>query len=97
MKRRILWGCAALALGVAAAAGASAQNLVITNARIIDGAGRVIEHGAVVSEGGKIVSVSAGEAPKGAVGTRIDAHGMTVMAAFIDAHRHLFQGNPTPG
>ncbi len=48
----------------------------------------------MVAEGGKIVSVSAGEAPKGAAGTRIDAHGMTVMAAFIDAHRHLFQGNP---
>lgn len=93
LKHRILAGCAALAVGLGAAAGALAQNLVITNAHIIDGTGRVIDHGVVVAKDGRIVSVSAGEAPKGAAGARIDAHGMTVMASFIDAHRHIFQGN----
>ena len=94
LKQTILTGCAALAFGLAAAGGALAQNLVITNAHIIDGTGKVIEHGSVAVRDGRIVSVTAGEAPKGAAGTRIDAHGMTVMASFIDAHRHLFQGNP---
>lgn len=93
LKQTILAGCAALAFGLAAADGAAAQNLVITNARIIDGAGQVIDRGAVVARDGRIVSVTRGEAPRGAAGTRIDARGMTVMAAFIDAHRHLIQGN----
>lgn len=92
-KQRVLAGCAALALGLGAAGAAMAQDLVITNAYIIDGTGKVIERGAVTVKGGRIASVSS-EAPKGAAGTRIDAHGMTVMASFIDAHRHLFQGNP---
>jgi imidazolonepropionase-like amidohydrolase len=94
LKQRVLTGCAALAVGLAMAAGASAQNLVIANARIIDGTGKVIERGAVVAKDGRIVSVTAGEAPAGSAGTKIDARGMTVMASFIDAHRHLFQGNP---
>jgi len=97
-RRTILAGCAALAVGLAGAlagaTGALAQTLVITNARIIDGTGKVIERGAVAVRDGRIVSVTCGEAPKGAAGTRIDARGMTVMAAFIDAHRHLFQGAP---
>jgi imidazolonepropionase-like amidohydrolase len=94
LKRTILTGCAALALGLGASTGALAQNLVITNAHIIDGTGKVIDHGTVEVKDGRIVSVGAGEASKGAAGTKIDAHGMTVMASFIDAHRHLFQGNP---
>jgi imidazolonepropionase-like amidohydrolase len=92
LKHRILAGCAALALGSAAAAGAWAQNLVIDNARIIDGTGKVIEHGFVVAKDGKIASVAGGQAPAGSAGQHIDAHGMTVMASFIDAHRHLIPG-----
>ena len=92
LKHRILAGCAALALGLAAAAGASAQNLVIDNARIIDGTGKVIDHGFVVAKDGRIQSVASGQAPAGSVGQHIDAHGMTVMASFIDAHRHLIPG-----
>jgi imidazolonepropionase-like amidohydrolase len=93
LKHTILAGCAALAFGLGPAGAALAQNLVITNAHIIDGTGKVIERGAVVAKDGRIVSVTSGEAPRGAAGTRIDARGMTVMAAFIDAHRHIFQGN----
>jgi len=94
MNRLIACLGAALA-GLAATAGAaSAQNLVVANARIIVGDGRVIEHGSVVVRDGKIVSVGAGAAPAAPGATRIDATGMTVMPGFIDVHRHLIQGEP---
>jgi imidazolonepropionase-like amidohydrolase len=71
----------------------TAQGLVITNARIIDGNGNVIPQGSVVVRDGKIVSVSPGTA--NAQGAKvIDARGMTVMPGFIDAHRHVIQGEP---
>lgn len=64
-----------------------AQNLVLTNARILDGKGGAIERGSVVVRDGKIVSVAAGAAT--AQGARvIDVKGMTVMPGFIDSHRH---------
>ncbi len=79
------------------ATGASAQNLTITNARIIDGTGRVIERGAVVVTDGKIASVSA-TAPAAAAGGRtIDAGGKTVMPGLIDAHRHIVTGDAPTG
>ncbi len=64
-----------------------AQDLVITNARLIDGTGRTIEQGSVVVRGGRIISASEGSAD--AQGTQIDARGMTVMPGFIDTHLHL--------
>ena len=70
----------------------AAQDLVITNARIIVGNGTVIEQGSVVVRAGRIVSAAPGAAnPQGA--RAIDAKGMTVMPGFIDAHRHIIQGN----
>jgi len=75
------------------ASGAYAQNLTITNARILDGTGKVIERGAVVVRDGKIVSVSA-TAPAAGTGRTIDARGKTVMPGLIDAHRHLVTGDP---
>jgi imidazolonepropionase-like amidohydrolase len=74
------------------AVSANAQNLTITNARILDGTGRVIERGAVVVRDGKIVSVSAA-APAAGAGRTIDAGGKTVMPGFVDAHRHVSTGN----
>ena len=71
---------------------ASAQDLVVTNARVIIGDGRVIERGSVVVRGGRIASVSAGVAPAQAAPT-IDAKGMSVMPGFIDAHRHVIPGD----
>jgi imidazolonepropionase-like amidohydrolase len=74
---------------------ASAQNLVISNARIIVGDGQVIEKGSVVVKDGRIVSVTAGPASSAASGSaRINGAGMTVIAGFIDVHRHLIYGPP---
>jgi imidazolonepropionase-like amidohydrolase len=70
----------------------AAQDLVITNARILDGAGTDIANGSIVVRGGRIVSVAAGSAPAQG-GQTIDARGMTVLPGFIDAHRHIMQGN----
>jgi imidazolonepropionase-like amidohydrolase len=88
MSRRLAVSALALSL---AAAGAQAQDLTITNARIIVGDGRVIEKGAIAIRGGKITAVGT-TAPAG--GVRIDGAGFTVMPGFIDGHRHLVQGDP---
>jgi imidazolonepropionase-like amidohydrolase len=82
---------AAIGLGLILAAPLGAQDLVITNARILDGAGGVIERGNVVVEDGRIVSVAAG-APRAAGGQVIDAGGRTVLPGFIEAHRHPIGG-----
>ena len=80
-----------LGLALAAAAPLAAQDLTITNARIVVGNGTVIERGSIVVRGGKIVSAAAG-APATTSGQTIDAKGMTAMAGFIDAHRHVNTG-----
>ena len=71
----------------------AAQDLVITNAGIIDGNGGSIEQGTVVVRNGRIASVSAGATAAPGL-MEIDAHGMTLMPGFIDAHRHIIRGNP---
>ena len=71
---------------------AAAQDLVITNARILDGTGTDIDRGTIVVRGGRIVSVTAG--PASAEGLPvIDANGMTLLPGFIDAHRHIINGD----
>jgi len=65
-----------------------AQDVTITNARIIVANGTVIERGSIVVRGGKIASVAAG-APTATSGQVIDAKGMSAMPGFIDAHRHI--------
>jgi imidazolonepropionase-like amidohydrolase len=82
------------AMGIFAALGTAqesqAQNLLITNARIIVGNGQVIEHGGIVVRDGRIAAVVSGEAPGAPPGTEtIDASGFTLMPGFIDDHRHL--------
>ena len=91
MNRLLTLACVATVV-LCASAGLAAQDLVITNARIIDGDGGVIPDGSVVVAGGRIVSVAAGEAavPEGALA--IDAQGRTLMPGFIDAHRHIING-----
>jgi imidazolonepropionase-like amidohydrolase len=86
--------CATAALALAGAA--QAQNLVISNARIIVGPGKTIEKGSLVIRGGKIVSVAPGAA-KAVKGSRfINGTGMTLIAGYIDDHRHLIQGRGAP-
>jgi imidazolonepropionase-like amidohydrolase len=80
---------ASLALGAITVL--SAQDLTITNARIIGPNATVIERGSIVVRAGKIVSVTPGP-PSGSSGRVIDAKGMTAMPGFIDAHRHINTG-----
>src|SRR5262245_1132718 len=86
-------GCIAATIALFAASGANAQNLTITNARILDGTGRVIDRGTIVVRDGKIASVSTA-APGVGGGRTINASGKTVMPGFIDAHRHIVTGDP---
>jgi imidazolonepropionase-like amidohydrolase len=76
---------------LAAIGSLSAQDLTITNARIIGPNGSVIERGSIVVRSGKIASVAAG-APSSTSGKTIDAKGMTAMPGFIDGHRHINTG-----
>jgi imidazolonepropionase-like amidohydrolase len=92
MKRPLATVLAILCGSVVATA-ASAQNLVVTNARILDGAGGEIANGTIVVEGGVIRSVRAGAAPAGSANV-VDAGGRTVMPGFIDAHRHVGAAEP---
>ena len=70
---------------------AAAQDVAITNARIIVGSGQVIESGTIIVRGGKIASVTAGAAPTQGLRT-IDAKGMSAMPGFIDGHKHVNNG-----
>jgi enamidase len=92
MNQLFTAACLASLVTVAAPARLTAQNLVISNARIIVGNGSVIESGAVVVRNGRIASVGASTAaPTGA--RLIDAKGMTLMPGLIDGHRHIIAGN----
>jgi imidazolonepropionase-like amidohydrolase len=70
---------------------AHAQNIAITNVRIIVGNGDVMESGTIVVRDGRIAVVSDGNADTRGL-TTIDATGMTAMPGFIDAHRHINTG-----
>jgi len=89
--RRLLPGLVSLGLAGLFAQNVSAQDVAITNARVIVGNGTVIGSGTVIVRAGKIVSVSAGAANTQGLKT-IDAKGMSVMPGFIDAHRHINTG-----
>jgi imidazolonepropionase-like amidohydrolase len=83
LRAACLVGALLIAPGVSAA-----QDVAITNARIIVGSGQVINSGTIIVRGGKIVSVAAGAAP--AQGLRVvDAKGMSAMPGFIDGHKHV--------
>ena len=68
-----------------------AQDVAITNARIIVGSGPVIPSGTIVVRDGKIASVAAGAANTQGLKV-IDAKGMSAMPGFIDAHKHINTG-----
>jgi len=70
---------------------AAAQDVTITNVRIVVGTGPVIESGTIVVRGGKIASVGPGAAPpsnpQGA--PVINGAGMTAVPGYIDGHKHV--------
>jgi imidazolonepropionase-like amidohydrolase len=69
----------------------AAQDLTITNVRIIGPDASVIERGSIVVREGRIVAVAPG-APQESSGTVLDANGMTALPGFIDAHKHINTG-----
>jgi imidazolonepropionase-like amidohydrolase len=91
MDRRFFFTLLILLWSLARAPDSAAQDLVITNGRIVVGNGTVIDQGSIVIRGGRIVSVSAGSASVPGVQT-IDARGTTALPGFIDAHRHVNAG-----
>src|SRR5215468_1689342 len=96
MKKLFVLACLLLIWDALYAQRQAAQNLVITNARIIDGNGGVIPRGFVVIRNGRIGSVSAGNANEPGA-RQIDVRGMTVMPGFIDDHRHVIGATFPPG
>jgi imidazolonepropionase-like amidohydrolase len=94
MKRLLAVACVTLTAALVYVRETAAQDLIVTNARILDGKGGVIERGSVVVRDGKIVSVVSGTPARVAGVEAIDAQGRTVMPGFIDAHRHIAQGDP---
>ena len=95
MKRMLnRWGLVvcAMAVGVAVPRMAAAQDVAITNVRVIVGSGQVIESGTIIVRGGKIASVTAGAAPTQGLRV-IDGRGMSAMPGFIDGHKHV-SSNP---
>ncbi len=69
----------------------AAQDLTITNARIIGPNASVIERGSIVVRGGKDRFGGGGRGHCHG-GNIIDAQGMTAMPGFIDGHRHINTG-----
>ncbi len=97
MKLRSLVHALPLLVFLPGAPRLSAQNLVLTGARIITGNDRVIESGTVVVRDGKLASVEPGTAPAGTKGSVVNVTGMTIMAGYIDDHRHIIQPpGPSP-
>jgi enamidase len=72
--------------------GAAVGSILITNARILDGRGGVIERGSILVRDGKIESLAQGTAANAPNVRVLDAQGRTVMPGFIDAHRHIIGG-----
>lgn len=69
-----------------------AQDVAITNIRIITVTGPIIESGTIIVRGGKIVSATAGSASTASLKV-IDGKGMTAMPGYIDAHKHVDKFN----
>ena len=95
MKRLFVSACLA-GTGLIAPTLAMAQDVAITNARVIVGSGQVIESGTIIVRGGRIVSVGAGVIPTQGLRT-IDARGMSAMPGFIDSHKHVSNGPAAAG
>ncbi len=74
------------------------MNLILADARLIDGAGGKQENAAVIIEGENIREViSGGKVPEMPGFTRIDCRGKTVTPGLIDTHVHVSGGDVVPG
>ena len=85
---RTAFVAALLALGLTARA--DAQVTAFVDGRVIDGTGKVIEHGTVVVRDGRIAEVGPAASirvPDGA--TRVPLTGKTLMPGIVNAHGHL--------
>lgn len=77
-----------LVLSVALVAGPlGAQAVAVRAARVIDGAGKVLENAAVIVDGGRIRSV--GALPAGFAGPIYDLGSSTIMPGLMDVHAHI--------
>jgi imidazolonepropionase-like amidohydrolase len=74
----------------AANSAATSPSLLFRNARIITGTGDIIEKGDLLTKDGRIAAVG-GHITAVSGAKVIDASGMTLIAGYIDDHRHLIQ------
>jgi CubicO group peptidase (beta-lactamase class C family) len=63
------------------------QTKAFTDARVIDGTGKVLDHATIVVRDGRIVSVGPSKAPDGA--QTVDLSGKTVIPGLVNAHGHV--------
>jgi putative selenium metabolism protein SsnA len=66
------------------------NDIVIKNACVITGTGRVYPDGFIHIKGSKIIGLGGSSAP--GASTVIDAHGAYVLPGFVNSHTHLYSG-----
>jgi imidazolonepropionase-like amidohydrolase len=71
-----------------------AQDLLLTNAQLVDPAAETVHRGALLIQGGRVVGPVDGK-PEGFAGTVVDAGGRFVIPGLFDTHVHSF-GNAAP-
>ena len=71
---------------------ATAQDIAITNVKIVVGSGQVIDAGTILVHDGRIATVTGGPVQLPARAQVIDAKGLSAMPGFIDGHKHLADG-----
>lgn len=96
LTRRLLASLSLATVALFIPALVAAQDVAITNAKVIVGDGNVIESGTIIVRDGRIVSVTAGAADTQGLQT-IDASGMSAMPGFIDGHKHVRNGPDEAG
>ena len=65
-------------------------DLVLSNARVLDGRGGIVERATVRLSGGRVAEVLPGaDAKAGSGHENVELSGMTLMPALVDAHVHL--------